>query len=236
MDDDRTKTESARISELLDTRDRIQGWIDRLDETTADASPRVMDRVRGDYDHRLRTLMAELAGHAEALRARHQAALSQLSEAEAVLERAREDREEVALRYRIGEFDEEEWSARRAELDGAVDEAVETREAARARAAELEEILQQLESPVSRPPQATTTAATASADPEFEDDVTQEAPADGSDFLAQLDRAIESAGADEEEGNDDLDAPSRPGLKCPECGYTNDAEAWYCGVCGVDLA
>lgn len=26
-----------------------------------------------------------------------------------------------------------------------------------------------------------------------------------------------------------------PGLKCAECGYTNDLSAWFCGVCGADV-
>lgn len=26
-----------------------------------------------------------------------------------------------------------------------------------------------------------------------------------------------------------------PGLKCGECGYTNDLSAWFCGVCGADV-
>jgi hypothetical protein len=63
------------------------------------------------------------------------------------------------------------------------------------------------------------------------------------DFLRDLDRAISG-----EDGGSESPAPPppvdedpeqfrpRPGTKCPECGYTNDPEAWYCGVCGVDLA
>ena len=29
------------------------------------------------------------------------------------------------------------------------------------------------------------------------------------------------------------DARPKTGVRCKECGYTNDAGAWYCGVCGV---
>jgi hypothetical protein len=78
-------------------------------------------------------------------------------------------------------------------------------------------------------------------------------------FLEELDRAIAQSGTrgavqpetevevevevGGEETNREPDsfeesAPSAPakGVKCLECGYTNDANAWYCGVCGVDLA
>lgn len=53
-------------------------------------------------------------------------------------------------------------------------------------------------------------------------------------FLEELDRAI-AATAREEEGEPAGETRPQPGLKCPECGYSNDPAAWYCGVCGVDL-
>ncbi|CAN5767058.1 hypothetical protein BH23GEM6_BH23GEM6_06330 [soil metagenome] len=61
-------------------------------------------------------------------------------------------------------------------------------------------------------------------------------------FLRDLDRALSET---REENGSAVDAATeedpelfrpQPGSKCPECGYTNDPEAWYCGVCGVDLA
>jgi hypothetical protein len=77
------------------------------------------------------------------------------------------------------------------------------------------------------------------------DEATVEQPSsepDDFEFLKQLDRAI--GGSDETastepavNGEEDLEQfRPTPGTKCPECGYTNDPEAWYCGVCGVDLA
>lgn len=71
----------------------------------------------------------------------------------------------------------------------------------------------------------------------------------GMEFLEELDRAI-SASQEERAGHQAAsDAPAdagspaaeadstvpNKGLKCAECGYTNDPSAWYCGVCGVDL-
>lgn len=55
---------------------------------------------------------------------------------------------------------------------------------------------------------------------------TGDAEGAGPEFLEELDRAIEAS----------ADTRPRPGAKCPDCGYTNDFDAWYCGVCGVDLA
>jgi hypothetical protein len=68
------------------------------------------------------------------------------------------------------------------------------------------------------------------------EDGESDAPAAG--FLEELDRALN----DESEGDPaftlteaELDTRPKPGVKCPDCGYTNDPQAWYCGVCGADL-
>lgn len=69
------------------------------------------------------------------------------------------------------------------------------------------------------------------------DRVDRPAPDDDIAFLEELDRTI-AATAPRGPARDD-EAPEetrpQPGLKCPECGYSNDPAAWYCGVCGVDL-
>ena len=66
-------------------------------------------------------------------------------------------------------------------------------------------------------------------------------PAAGDDdyaFLQELDRAIAATAPNAptaEEDEEDAATRPQPGLKCPDCGYSNDPAAWYCGVCGVDL-
>ncbi|HET7321165.1 MAG TPA: zinc ribbon domain-containing protein, partial [Longimicrobiaceae bacterium] len=93
--------------------------------------------------------------------------------------------------------------------------------------ARLEEILDQIggETPPAR------SAAPATEPPP----APTEAPAipREKDFLEELDRVIASTEPAEEE---EPDTRPPPGVKCPDCGYMNDANAWYCGVCGVDLA
>ena len=68
------------------------------------------------------------------------------------------------------------------------------------------------------------------------DRVDRPAADDDMAFLEELDRTI-AATAPSTPGDDEPPAEGRPqpGLKCPECGYSNDPAAWYCGVCGVDL-
>ncbi len=88
-------------------------------------------------------------------------------------------------------------------------------------------------------------AAEASATPPH-GDILRSADADDDSFLQDLDLSLAppagepesaevswtpAASAEDDEG---LTAP-KPGLKCGECGYTNDLSAWFCGVCGADV-
>lgn len=48
--------------------------------------------------------------------------------------------------------------------------------------------------------------------------------------------AIPASGDETAEGDgEEVDTAPKPGLKCGECGYTNDLSAWFCGVCGADV-
>jgi hypothetical protein len=59
------------------------------------------------------------------------------------------------------------------------------------------------------------------------------------DFLAELDRALNDDSKDDAGytlTEAELDTRPKAGVKCADCGYTNDPQAWYCGVCGADLS
>ena len=81
-------------------------------------------------------------------------------------------------------------------------------------------------------------AASAQDDPASAGPVRVPDPASPDDdyaFLEDLDRAIAATAPTGEASEPETDTRPQPGLKCPDCGYSNDPAAWYCGVCGVDL-
>jgi hypothetical protein len=235
------------VDDLLAQRSQILGWLSRLDEVGDAESRRVVDRVRDDYQRRLESVLEELSAHVESLRTELAGASERRQRAEQRHAEADDALGEARLRHRIGELDGPAWEARRSELEAAVQEAAAQREEAAAEVARLEEILGQIASEdearapvVALPPTAEAeepapqpSAGTAEADTLLE----PPAPEGDLAFLEELDRAI--AASDEstdphEAGEEGERAPK--GVKCPDCGYTNDVEAWYCGVCGVDLA
>ena len=103
-----TDTE-VTIEALLEQRSQYEEWILRLDTSGEKASPAVRQRVRGDYEARLESVMEQLRGRgaaiAEELERQH------ASQAELDRERrtAEEALAEAEVRHTVGEFTEEEW-------------------------------------------------------------------------------------------------------------------------------
>jgi chromosome segregation ATPase len=239
------------VAELLERRTRVQQWLQRLQEQRGTVSDRVLDRVRSDYEQRLRQTLEALSSHRESLRAQLDSATTRLVEAEDRHAQAEDALEEGRLRNTIGELDQEAWSAERVGLESTVETAAARETAAREETERLRDLLTQL-SDGARPIAATPTnsnRAPAPAPMEVEEDSEAET------FIEEIDRAIsdtvEEAEVDLDQELDDdddevevgmsgpeeptEDTAPKPGLKCPECGYTNDISAWFCGVCGADI-
>lgn len=238
-------TGTPPVQQLLQTQAQLQEWLDRLDQQSAVVSERVVARVRADYQQRLQHVLEELRSHVEGLQSEHAAAREAVAEAERELSDAADQLDEARLRNAIGELNGAEWETRRARLEEAVADATERRDSLRVEMERLDEILAQVHFPA--PAEEPPAPRASEEEPEPwagpDDEETMEAPpapapraaslGDGLAFLQELDRAMADG---EEEVSEDAAPRPRAGTKCAECGYTNDADAWYCGVCGIDLA
>lgn len=133
---------AASIQKLLDERQQIQRWLDRL-TMTADAAPEtVRTKVREDYERRLQEVMAELQGHGEEVGA---ALERQRSTREGLANReseAAERLEEAELRHAVGEYDEGQWRQVHAELVEALVTAREELKRADEEIARLEDVVE----------------------------------------------------------------------------------------------
>lgn len=230
-------TDLAIVADLMDRRSRITEWLARLDEAPV-SNRRAAERIRADYRQRLETVMSELSEHREALREERRRLSRSLVDAEAAEQVARDELDEAEIRHRIGEIETDEWEERRRSLESTAAEAGERVHSLREEAARLDDVLDGLEGGIDTVPSPAADGDRQRAEravgeavelPPIEAD-TPDRASNGDDpgtgFLDDLDRAIDSS----------ADTRPRRGAKCPECGYTNDFDAWYCGVCGVDLA
>jgi rubrerythrin len=272
--------ELAEVLDLLQRRATVQSWLARLDEQRGSVSERVLERVRADYERRLRDTLDSLASHRRAIQDELERATSRLVAAEEEHEDAVDQLEEARLRNLIGEIEDPAWKDREPVLDETVREARDREAEVRAETERLRDLLEQLDD---REPgsgaapnfslEATGTDLDSRPDGDLaeevvevedveEDEFVAETPEpapvisaatqeprgrviskeESDAFLQEIDRSLSGAhetevprAADEGADETEEDTSPKPGLKCAECGYTNDLSAWFCGVCGADV-
>jgi hypothetical protein len=142
---------TVAIQRLLDERQQIAVWLERLG-MAADSTPdAVRAKVRSDYQRRMVEVMRELQAHGSELTG----ALERMRGTEAVLakqEKAAAERlSEAELRHAVGEYDESQWRQVHADLLGSL---VKVREALKQAGDEikrLEEVMALIGSTATRP-------------------------------------------------------------------------------------
>lgn len=104
-----TNNTGAPIEALLRERARYNDWLAKLDGASSGVPHAVRDKVRIDYDGRLRRVMEELKSHAATIRdelARHRSAQADLESRRSVAEEALA---EASVRHTVGEYSDDEW-------------------------------------------------------------------------------------------------------------------------------
>ena len=105
---------TQEIESLLADRQRLRGWLDRLDAAQDRAPAQVKTRVRADYEGRLAEVVARLGGFSTAISASLETLRGQRAAYESKRAEIEEARAEAGLRHVVGEFSDEEWGR----LDG----------------------------------------------------------------------------------------------------------------------
>jgi len=105
---------TQEIDSLLADRQRLRGWLERLDSAQDRAPAQVKTRVRADYEGRLAEVVARLRGYSSAITSSLETLRSQRAAYESQRSDVEEIRAEAALRHDVGEYTDEEWQR----LDG----------------------------------------------------------------------------------------------------------------------
>ena len=97
------------VGSLLADRERIQGWLARLDGAVGATPEAVRQRVRTDYEQRLAEVVTRLGAHVATLSAALAAATARLTEREAERLEVEETLAEAELRHAVGEYTDAQW-------------------------------------------------------------------------------------------------------------------------------
>ena len=108
------------LNGLLKERQRYEEWLAALEEKRANTSDSVYQRVRGDYQTRLREVSGKLAERAGELRETIDSLTVRLEEISRQELQQREARQEAELRAAVGEYTDKQWK----EIGGAWDKEI----------------------------------------------------------------------------------------------------------------
>lgn len=129
------------LQELLDERQRYEGWLNVLDERRSSTPPHVYSRVHTDYSLRLERVTERLAERAGQLSATIDALTARLNALRTRESERTDSRHEAELRAAVGEYGPEEWERLRAAADRELGEIGDQRRGIESELAELERVL-----------------------------------------------------------------------------------------------
>jgi hypothetical protein len=237
---------TAAIQRLLEERRQYEAWLARITAAADSAPEHVRTRVRADYEARLKAVIEELKGHAEAARQLIAQRKEHFLELQKKEKAAAEKLTETELRHAVGEYDESQWTQVHkdalAEL-GAVREELLDVERDISKLEELDAMVKAKPAAAARPAakaperaepkrRGTPTDELAFLRSVTDDDKNANAPSPRRASGAQFQVDINATPEVPENG----DAEPEKTLKCKECGTMNLATEWYCESCGGELA
>ena len=108
------------VSGLMLERQRFEGWIAALEQKRSITPPHVYERVRGDYEVRLKEVIQKLIGRTGELKETVAALTARLAKLQSDENAKRDERYEAELRATVGEFESDRWE----KLRGTIDETI----------------------------------------------------------------------------------------------------------------
>jgi len=152
------------IEALLEQRAQFELWLAKLDSTANKAPPAVRQKVRADYESRLRGVIERLRGHAATIADelhRHQTTQGDL---DAQRQQAEEELAEAEVRHAVGEFGDDDWRRISEESDGRLNGLREQLKTVGHEIARLAEVQSLITAPVRVPEAAVAARAPAAED------------------------------------------------------------------------
>jgi hypothetical protein len=129
------------VAALMLERQRYDDWIAQLESRRSITPPHVFERVRGDYEARLREVMQQLAGRTAEVQATAAALTERLARMQSEETAIRDERYEAELRSHVGEVTAAQWSAIERESDERIAKLTSERTTVTGEIARLQQLL-----------------------------------------------------------------------------------------------
>lgn len=136
-----SKNPANDLPALLEERRKFEGWLAALDARRASTPQHVFDRVRGDYETRMRQVEERLAAHRHSILDERTSLESRRALLEAEEQLRRDERAELELRAHVGELSSEESDSSFRAVDEALESMTEEKSALTKRIGELDALL-----------------------------------------------------------------------------------------------
>ena len=144
----RPQKSSEDVEKLLNERQAVTEWLERLALTGDDASDEVRSKVREDYETRLAVASKGLQGYADELRSTLSKETKKRTDFLAREQRAEGRLAEAKLRHAVGEYEDSQWNEVHSEI---LAELVKVREGLKAAGKEIDRLEDVLSSIDRRP-------------------------------------------------------------------------------------
>lgn len=144
----RPQKSSEDVEKLLNERQAVTEWLERLALTGDDASDEVRSKVREDYETRLAAASKGLQGYADELRSTLSKETKKRNDFLEREQRAEGRLDEAKLRHAVGEYEDSQWNEIHSEILG---ELVKVREGLKAAGKEIDRLEDVLSSIDRRP-------------------------------------------------------------------------------------
>jgi hypothetical protein len=129
------------VAALMLERQRYEDWIAQLESRRSITPPHVFERVRGDYEARLREVMQQLSGRTAEVQATVAALTERLARMQSEETAIRDERYEAELRSHVGEVTAAQWSAIERESDERIAKLTSERTTVTGEIARLQQLL-----------------------------------------------------------------------------------------------
>ena len=153
------------VANLLLERQRYEQWISSLDAKRAITPPSVFERVRADYERRLKEVIAQISGRTADVQSMIAALTEKLGRLQTDETALRDERYEAELRSAVGEYTPDQWKEVVKASDDKIARVAAERAGVSADLARLHQVLSLAGTTGSAPGTATTILAPASGTP-----------------------------------------------------------------------